>query len=233
VTSALPPKRAFVCSVALAIVAVLPAAAQVYKCTDRNGHVTYQQEPCSGALKGGAVELTEPVTVRPGANANEALWSAAAREGRAIVGMPKTFVTEALGRAAEIRTPRAGEAGTEVWVYPKAGQVTRIGFQNNAVAWIRSDAIEAPAKPGVPAAPDREARVRQALVVGRPCDAALSEAGPADREEPLTVGAQGGAVQGGGTRYVYTFDGSNVNAYAAFVCVGGRVTGVERYIPGK
>jgi hypothetical protein len=205
----------------------MPGAAQVYKCVDRNGHVTYQQEACTGGQKGGTVELKEPVTVGP--SGNEVLWSAAAREGRAVVGMPKTFVTEALGRAAEIRAPRPGETGTEVWIYPKAGEVTRIGFQNNAVAWIRSDAIEPAKKPGaLPPAPDRETRVRDALVVGRPCATALQEAGNPDREEPLVGGAAGG-----GTRYVYTFDGSNANAYAAFVCVAGRITGVERYVPGR
>jgi hypothetical protein len=226
--SASLPKRAFACIAVSAASLAVPAVAQVYKCTDRNGHVTYQQEPCSGGQKGGTVELSEPVTVQPGAK--ESQWSAAAREGRATVGMPKPFVTEALGRAAGIRTPRAGEIGTEVWVYPKGGQVTRIGFQDNVVAWIRTDVVEPSPRPGAPAAvvPDREARVRQALVVGRPCDSALSEGGPPDREEPLTVGAQGG-----GTRYIYTFDSNNANAYAAFVCIGGRITGVERYVPGK
>jgi hypothetical protein len=200
VIPALLPKRAIVCVAAVTGALAAPAIAQVYKCADRNGHVTYQQEPCAGGQRGGAVELTEPVTVRPGANASESPWSAAAREGRAVVGMPKTFVTEALGRAPEIRSPRAGETGSEVWVYPKAGQVTRIGFVNNAVAWIRSDVAEPAAKPGAPNPPalDREARVRQALTVGRPCEAALSDAGPADREEPLTVGGSGAL-----TRFIY------------------------------
>jgi len=57
----------------------------------------------------------------------------------------------------------------------------------------------------------------------------VAEAGPADREEPLAVGN----VAGTGTRYVYALDPNNANAYAAFVCIGGRVTAVERYMPGQ
>ena len=42
-----------------------------------------------------------------------------------------------------------------------------------------------------------------------------------------------GGVAGSGTRYVYNFDPANANAYAAFVCVAGRVTGVERFMTGQ
>ena len=203
--------------------------AQVYKCVDRNGHTTYQQSPCGGGQQGGTVELKEPGTGRPGAG--EAIWSAAAREQRVVVGMPKPFVTEALGAPSEIRAPRSGETGNEVWVYPKPAQTTRLGFVNNAVAWIRSDAPPGRAVAGAQASdagqpPAREARVRDALSVGKTCTAALQDAGPADREEPLSAGAFTGA------RYVYTFDAANPNAFAAFVCLNGRVTSVERYVPG-
>ena len=34
-----------------------------------------------------------------------------------------------------------------------------------------------------------------------------------------------------GARYVYKFDATNANAFAAFVCLNGRVTSVERYVP--
>jgi hypothetical protein len=123
-------------------------------------------------------------------------------------------------------------------VYQKGGQVTRVGFAaSGVVAWIRSDAVpaDAPAAAGPTAAlaaarpVDRATRVREALAVGKPCADVLAQAGPADREEPLSVGN----VAGSGTRYVYTFDPANANAYAAFVCVGGRVTGVERFMPGQ
>lgn len=201
-----------------------PLAAEVYKCVDAQGHVTYQEEPCKGGQRGGAVDLKDALTIRP--SAPEPGWSIPAREGRVLVGMPKPFVTEALGKPAEIRAPRSGESGNEVWVYPKAGQVTRVGFQNNAVAWIRSDSVQADKPSGAPAA-DRESRVRDALQVGRPCSAVLQEAGAADREEPLAAGTMSGA------RYVYAFDAVNANAYAAFVCLGGRVTSVERYTPER
>jgi hypothetical protein len=208
------------------------AQAQVYKCVDRNGHTTYQQSPCAGGQSGTQLELTEPVVAAPTARSSdkaEALWHAAARERRAVVGMPKPFVTQGLGTPSEIRAPRSGEVGSEVWVYAKAGQATRIGFQDNLVAWMRTDATAAASSAAAGATVDRETRVREALSVGKTCTAALQEAGAPDRDEPLIVGQGAGA----GTRYVYVFDAANANAYAAFVCVNGRVTSVERYLPGR
>jgi len=209
-----------------------PVLSQVYKCVDRAGHTTYQQSPCTGGQQGGTVELKEPVTVRQ--DGNDALWSAAAREQRVVVGMPKPFVTQAFGSPAQIRAPRTGESGSEVWVYNRNGQTTRVGFINNVIAWLRSDAAaaaatDARAAPAVNASggpADREARIREALVVGKTCTAALQDAGNPDREEPLVAGNTTGA------RYIYTFDAGNANAFAAFVCLNGRVTSVERYVPG-
>lgn len=214
----------------LTLMLAAPAFAQVYKCVDPGGHTTYQQSPCAGAQQGGTVKLEESVSIRPGGG--EALWSAAAREQRVVVGMPKPFVTEALGTPAEIRAPRSGESGTEVWVYAKGGQTTRLGFVNNAVTWMRSDSAAAETRSqgptaASPAGADRESRVRDALSVGKTCTAALQDAGtPPDREEPLSAGATAGA------RYVYVFDAANMNAFAAFVCLNGRVTSVERYVSG-
>lgn len=213
----------------VALVLAAPAAAQVYKCVDKNGHTTYQQSPCSGGQQGGTVKLEESVSIRP--SGSEAMWSAAAREQRVVVGMPKPFVTEALGAPAEIRAPRSGESGSEVWVYSKAGQTTRLGFVNNAVAWMRSDSAAPESRPQPPASgaspgAEREARIRDALAVGKTCTATLQDAGTPDREEPLSAGTTTGA------RYVYLFDPANPNAFAAFVCLNGRVTSVERYVPG-
>ena len=167
-----------------AVVLAGAAHAQIYKCVDRAGHTTYQQSPCTGDQQGGAVDVKEPVAVPSDTNA--AAWSAAAREQRIVVGMPKPFVTEALGRPNEIRAPRSGESGSEVWVYAKPAQTTRLGFMNNAVAWIRYNAPPARNAAPVPGvatpAVQREARVREALVVGKTCTAALQDAGPADRE---------------------------------------------------
>lgn len=217
-----------------------PAHAQIFKCVDRAGHTTYQQSPCAGGQGGGPLELAEPVVVgRPGPPSSEqaeAVWHAAAREGRPVVGMPKPFVTQGMGSPAEIRAPRGGEVGSEVWVYPKGGQVTRVGFVDNSVAWIRSDAPPAERRSAVGStgsaalqAVDRETRVREALQIGKTCTAALQDAGAPDRDETLSVGQGAGT----GQRYVYVFDGNNANAYAAFVCLDGRVTSIERYLPGQ
>ena len=220
--------RRAACALVLATYAA-GAGAQVYKCVDTRGQVTYQQEPCAGGTAGGPVQLNDALKVRP--TGDEALWSAAAREGKPLVGMPKPFVIAASGEPREIRVPKPGEGGTEVWVYAKGGQVTRIGFGGTGVfTWIRADAAAADVPGTAPArAADRATRVREALGIGKPCNAVLAEAGPADREEPLAVGG----VAGSGTRYVYSFDPANANAYAAFVCVAGRVTGVERYMTGQ
>jgi hypothetical protein len=82
-----------------------------------------------------------------------------------------------------------------------------------------------PAGAAAPLPPEREARIRDALAVGKTCTAALQDAGTPDREEPLIAGNTTGA------RYIYTFDAANANAFAAFVCLNGRVTSVERYVP--
>jgi hypothetical protein len=210
----------------VAMLGAIPVAGQVYKCVDRSGHTTYQQSPCTGGQKGGEVELKESLSINPGGS--EAVWSSAAREQRVVVGMPKPFVTEALGKPSEIRAPRSGESGSEVWVYAKPAGTTRYGFVNNAVAWIRSEVPEAQ-RPTASAekATDRETRVRNALGVGKACTAVLQDAGPPDREEPLVAGTLTG------TRYVYAFDPANENAFAAFVCLNGRVTSVERFTPDR
>lgn len=222
----LPARAACIAAVAFFVLAMAtPAVAQVYKCVDKSGHTTYQQAPCAGGQQGGAVELKDAVTLQP--MAPEVLWSFAAREGRVVAGMPKTFVTEALGKPSGIRAPRTGEVGGEVWVYDKPGQTTRVGFQDNVVAWVRSDSTQPqPGAPGAAPASDRATRVREALTIGKTCTAALQEAGAPDREEPLD------AVATTGTRYVYSFDAGNPQAYAAFVCINGRVTSVERFIKG-
>jgi len=141
--------------------------------------------------------------------------------------MPKTYATEALGKPTSIRAPRTGEVGSEVWVYDRPGQSTRVGFQDGVVAWVRSDSTQPkPVPPARSPGDAREARVREALTVGKTCTAALQEAGAPDREEPLDAGPVLGM------RYVYTFDAGNPQAYAAFVCINGRVTSVERFIKG-
>jgi hypothetical protein len=154
--------------------------------------------------------------------------------------MPKALVRQALGEPSETRPPRPGEGGTEVWLYQKPEGGSRVGFVGDSVAWIRAlepvaspTAVDGGKSPGIPAiagdtpGPEREARVRAALAVGRDCREAIAAAGRPDREEPMN--APGTSA----TRYVYTFDPANPNAYAAFLCVGGRVTSVERSLPGR
>jgi len=118
-TTKLTCARCAACAIVVATYAA-GAGAQVYKCVDARGQVTYQQEACAGGASGGPVQLNDALKVRPAGD--EALWSAAAREGKPLVGMPKPFVIAASGQPREIRAPRLGEGGTEVWVYAKGGR---------------------------------------------------------------------------------------------------------------
>ena len=92
--------------VMMAMLPHAPVSAEVYKCVAAGGHITYQQTPCAGGQRGTTVELEESVALPP--SGDDTLWSAAARDKRVIVGMPKPFVIAALGRPGEIRgTARA------------------------------------------------------------------------------------------------------------------------------
>jgi len=111
--------RRAACAIVLATYAA-GAGAQVYKCVDARGQVTYQQEPCAGGTSGGPVQLNDALKVRPAGD--EALWSAAAREGKPLVGMPKPFVIAALASPGRSACPRRARAVPKCGSTPRAGR---------------------------------------------------------------------------------------------------------------
>lgn len=129
------------------------ASAQVFKCTDAEGHVTYQQEPCPTHQKGGKVDLLDAVTARESPE-REAQWAAAAREGSLRNGMPRAWVRKVLGDPAEMRPGRIEENALEVWTFPAVdGRRMRVGFVGGNVAWFRNEPATAKAETPPPAAP--------------------------------------------------------------------------------
>ena len=166
------------------------------------------------------------MSIRPAGS--EAMWSAASRENRVIVGMPKPFVTEALGSPGEIRAPRSGEIGSrglglrEGWSDDAARLRQQCGRVDPKRLRRCGRACSRTADRGADAT---EARIRDALAVGKTCTAALQDAGTPDREEPLSAGT----VDRRALRLPVRR--GEPNAFAAFVCLNGRVTSVERYVP--
>jgi hypothetical protein len=211
-----------IAAVALVGLAPVLATAQVYKCVDASGATTYQQEPCAGGQQGRALNL-KPEKDTPAQPDMTPQWSAAASEGRVVTGMPRQFVTQALGAPAERRPPRTGEAGGEVWVYVKANEMTRVGFVGDVVAWTMRDAVKSPEAV-------RTADARNKVAAGRNCDEVRAELGPADRQEnvtdldPATGQARGVAA----TRYIYEPGPSDGGVRLSFTCIENRVLDIGR-----
>lgn len=203
---------------ALAALAASAADAQVYKCVDRAGRTTYQQQPCPESQKGGRVELH--VGAVPARNDDAAELAARARLKEVGVGMPRTLVVQAWGPPQEMRPPRAGEDAAEVWVYRRADLEARVGFRNSAVAWINHESQDAAAVPGV------AATARQAVAPGRVCATLEADLGPADAiEEDFDLAV--------GRRVVsYRWAPTTADNQTTFVvCDQGAVASVRRASP--
>ena len=160
---------------ALAALAVPAADAQVYKCVDRAGRTTYQQQPCPDSQKGGRVELH--VGPAPTRNDDDAELATRARLKEVGVGMARALVVQAWGPPQEMRRPRAGEDAAEVWVYRRTDLEARVGFRNSAVVWISHGSQDGAA------APAAAATSRQELAPGRACATLEADLGPADAIE--------------------------------------------------
>src|SRR5438876_6517554 len=122
-----------------------PAAAQILKCTDGSGNVTYQNEPCPKNEKSGRVDIFDNSWTADRAE-KEAEWRRNATLHRVVTGMPLRWVRDALGEPAEVRnTATAGAA--EVWLYNFPDRSVQVGILADQVLWFR----ETPERP----APDR------------------------------------------------------------------------------
>src|ERR1700694_854869 len=126
---------------ALAALGAAPAAAQILKCTDGSGNVTYQNEPCPKNLKAGRVDIFDNSWTADRAE-KEAEWRRNAAQHRVATGMPLRWVRDARGEPAEVRaTATAGAA--EVWLYDFPDRSVQVGILADQVLWFRETPIPA------------------------------------------------------------------------------------------
>jgi len=222
-------------AIALALV-VGPAFAEVYKCTDAGGNVTYQQEPCTGGAKGAPVDLKTDNAQSQDPGDRDGRWRIAAERGQVIPGMPKRWVQQALGQPREIRRGTTTENVPEVWVYQTPRGPVRVGFRTNAVEWSRTDAPTGPAAPpteapatiaaavGGPSVASETARSR--VAADRKCDEVVAQLGPPGKVETI----DGTGERPAETRYAYDPLDGGLPLRLSFTCIGGRVTAVSRDI---
>ncbi|MEJ7670322.1 MAG: DUF4124 domain-containing protein [Casimicrobiaceae bacterium] len=214
------------------------ARGQIVKCTDTNGHVTYQQAPCAAGQQGRAIDIK--VDEAP---VDAVTWEAAAAAGRVVPGMPKRWVLRARGAPPDIRAATPSEQATETWRYPQTTTVLTVGFAGDAVAWVRDEprlagapgATGAPATAPTPTSPvaasnPRSAENRNSIAHGHTCDSVLAAMGPPDRKEGVQISAAtlgGPDILAAATKYIYDA-GADANERTAFTCLGGKVADVER-----
>ena len=165
------PGRAFMsifwnvagCATFAALVAA-PAAAQILKCTDGSGNVTYQNEPCPKNEKSGRVDIFDNSWTADRAE-KEAEWRRNAALHRVVAGMPLRWVRDALGEPTEVRdTATAGAA--EVWLYNLPDRSVQVGILADHVLWFReTPMVGLPAR--VSPAPERPAPDRATAEASR------------------------------------------------------------------
>lgn len=139
---------------ALVALVAAPAAAQILKCTDDSGNVTYQNEPCPKNVKAGRVDIFDNSWTADRAE-KEAEWRRNAALHRVVTGMPLRWVRDALGEPAEVRdTATAG--ATEVWLYNLPNRSVQVGILADQVLWFRETPVVGPVARNSPG-PDRSA----------------------------------------------------------------------------
>jgi uncharacterized protein DUF4124 len=169
---ALVPRLRIVAGVAALALVAAPAAAQIVKCTDGSGNVTYQNEPCPKNLKAGRVDIFDNSWTADRAE-KEAEWRRNATQHRVATGMPLRWVRDALGEPAEVRATATAGA-SEVWLYNFPERSVQVGILADQVLWFRDTPVPRPAAPSSPG-PDRPAP-----------DRALADPPPVARISPST-----------------------------------------------
>ncbi len=191
------------------------AAADVYKCADGRGRITYQQRPCPTAERGARLDVT-PASAPAGGGDDPA---AIARGKEIVPGMSRAQVVQAIGTPQSMRPGTVQENAAEVWVYKRPDFSTLIGFNGGVVAWRRE-----PIAPGsAPAGEDGPVGRSAAIVIGRDCRQIAAQIGPPESvtEEPEDP------VAGKALRYVWEAQsGETVRTVA--ICLNGLVTRVDR-----
>jgi len=232
-----PMNRVLALVAGAALAGALPAHAQVFKCVDGAGRTTYQQEPCAKDMRGARIEIVPDNGSTQEPAALEAQWSAAARGGQVLAGMPKRFVRDAYGVPAEVRAGTSADRASEIWIFRNPSGARRVGFLDGRVTWERGeDASSAPPAPDE--AGDTASRregaplaARRQITGGRDCSSVIDEAGRPDRSEGVQIavpGPSGQTVLAPAIRHVYDDDGGSPARTLAFTCLNGVVGEVER-----
>jgi len=119
-----------------------PAAAEIFKCTDQTGNVTYQNEKCPAGTKAGKVDIFDN-NWTASRSERDAEWQRNASQHRVLTGMPARWVREALGDPAETLETTTGGA-SELWVYNLFDRSVQVGMLDNQVVWVRETPLAVP-----------------------------------------------------------------------------------------
>jgi hypothetical protein len=111
------------------------ATTEIYKCTDRSGNITYQNEKCPTGSQAGRVDIFDNNWTANRAE-KDAQWQRSAADHRVVTGMPARWVREGFGEPAEIRDTATGGA-KELWVYNLPDRTLQIGMLDEQVQWFR------------------------------------------------------------------------------------------------
>lgn len=133
----------------LALGSIAPlASADIYKCIDRAGNITYQNEKCPAGGKAERVDIFDNSWTADRAE-KEAQWQRNAAERRVVAGMPASWVREGFGDPAEIKETTTGGA-TEQWTYNLSDRSMQIGMLRDRVLWFRETPIAVAAARSAP-----------------------------------------------------------------------------------
>jgi len=142
-------------SLALSASSLAATTTEIYKCTDRSGNVTYQNEKCPTGSQAGRVDIFDNNWTASRAEKN-AEWQRNAADRRVVTGMPAHWVREGFGDPAEVRDTTTGGA-KELWVYNLPDRTLQIGMLDDQVQWFRETPtapvpgfVQAPAAPAAP-----------------------------------------------------------------------------------
>jgi Domain of unknown function (DUF4124) len=161
------------------------AVAEIYKCTDHAGNITYQNEKCPGGGKAERVDVFDN-NWTASRTEKDAQWQRTAADHRVVTGMPSHWVREGFGDPADIRETTTGGA-RELWVYNFSDRNLQIGMADDQVVWFRETPVLAPATRVAPMpekAAAAAARVPPSPEAPRPIDIlrAPELPGPADAQ---------------------------------------------------
>lgn len=136
------PRYALFLLAAVSALHASPAAAEIFKCTDPTGNVTYQNEKCPTGTKAGKVDIFDN-NWTASRGEKDAEWQRNASQHRVLTGMPARWVREALGDPSETLETTTGGA-TELWAYNLSDRNVQVGMLDNQVVWVRETPLAVP-----------------------------------------------------------------------------------------